>query len=112
MKLGMSSEEIPFGISDHDLIYTSRNKCKQPKNTYYIWTRGYRRYDKYHVRKDIDRLCWDFILDMNDVDQALETFMINLERIINTHAPYKWIKCKEEMAKWITNEFLGLIDVR
>ena len=32
-----------------------------------------------------------------------------LNRIIDAHAPYKWIKCKGNQAQWVTNEFLGLV---
>ncbi len=47
---------------------------------------------------------------MDDVNAATEYFTDVLLTIINVHAPVKRIKCRSEQPKWITNEFLSLID--
>ena len=107
-----TSGAVELGISDHNLIYTVRNKYKEETDTSYIWTRSYRKYDKDLFRRDLERICWDFILNINTLDLAAEKLMSTLTWIIDKYAPYKWIKCKGQRAKWVTHEFLGLIDAR
>ena len=107
-----SSGTIELGISDHNLIYTVRKKYKEETDTSYIWTRSYHKYDKDLFRRDIERTCWDFILNITTLDLAIDKCMNTLTKVFDKYAPYKWIKCKGQQAKWVTNEFLGLIDAR
>ena len=55
---------------------------------------------------------WQSILDSSTVEEAIEKFYAIILKVIDSHAPYKWIKIKEKTAEWITNEFLSLIDTR
>ena len=103
---------LDLGISDHNLIYTARKKFKEESDTSFIWTRSYRKYNKELFSRDVNRTCWNFILDTRDINTAVKQFMQTITSIIDRYAPFKWVKCHGNHAKWVTNEFLGLIDAR
>ncbi len=98
--------------SDHSLIYVIRKKAKIENNITYIWARSYRKYNWASFRRQIESTCWQEVLTAETVDEAVEIFYDIFLKIIDQHAPYKWIKIKEKTAEWITNEFLSLIDTR
>ena len=84
-----------LGISDHSLVYTVRKKYKEDNETFYVWTRSNREYDKKRFRTEVERTCWDFVTSLGNVDKALEAFTCKLNQIIDKFAPNKWINAKD-----------------
>ena len=99
------------GISDHSMVYAVRKKPKIPHNPKFVWTRSYRLY-KNDFYEDMCLVDWSDVLDAEDVNEAVNLFYLKILAIIDRHAPYNFVKIKDGLAKWVTNEFLGLLDDR
>ena len=103
---------IEVGISDHALVFAVRKKAKNKGPVKYIWTRSYRQYDRHAYYREVKAIDWSMVLECTTVQEALDLFYRKLLAVIERHAPYKYIKCRDNNVKWITNEFLGLLDER
>ena len=101
-----------IGLSDHSLIYVTRHRKKAKHKTYYIYGRSYRNFDETLFRHDISNAPWTNVFSKSDVNAATETFNNIFISVANVHTPYKRIKCRTNQPKWITAEFLSLIDER
>ena len=53
---------------------------------------------------------WLPLYEIKDINEGVEYFNLTLKSVINVHAPFKQIKCHSEQAKWVTGEFLSLVD--
>ena len=98
------------GLSDHFLVFTTRKRLTPKFNTSYFWGRSYRNYNDNLFYLDVLSVNWLYLYSMDDIDTATEYFTKVLLDIINIHAPIKCIKCRSEQPKWVTNDFLSLID--
>ena len=100
------------GWSDHHLIYVSRKRQKIKRDVSYIQGRSYRQFDGNNLYRDVSSFNWIPLYCINDVDQAASFLSHALLSIFDKHAPIKKIKCKTNQAKWVTGEFLSLLDER
>ena len=53
---------------------------------------------------------WTKVYQCHDPDSAAEVFTSIFLGIADAHAPFKKIKHKSRQAKWVTPEFLSLVD--
>ena len=103
---------LEVGLFDHYLIYTSRKKQKLDRPKINIYTRSYKTYNSTDYYLDTCQIDWSLVLNSQNTDEALDNFLALLMNVMDTHAPFKQIRCREKGAEWVTNELLGLIDVR
>ena len=97
-------------LSDHCLLFTTR-KCLKPKyTTSYFWGRSFRNFNENLFYLDSRSVNWLPLYCMTDIDTATGYFTNVSLRIIDVHASIKRMKCRREQPKWVTNDFLSLID--
>ena len=72
----------------------------------------YRKFNELSFLYDEHNTNWQKVYDCTDVNLAVETFNNIFTRIIDRHAPFKWVKCKGKRPAWVTDELLALIDNR
>ena len=53
---------------------------------------------------------WTELYCCVDVNSALTVLKNKLLPLVNKHAPYKILNCREKSAPWVTNELLSFID--
>ena len=102
-------------LIDHfesNIIIFAARKQKVKKPVKYICSRSYRKYDRFAYYAEISQIAWSPLLQCSDANTALDMFHRLLLVVIDKHAPYQFIKAREDSAKWITNEFLSLLDGR
>ena len=93
------------------MTFAIRKKPKILKNTQFVWSWSYRNYNSIYYN-DVLHADWYPVLNTEDPETAVSMFYHILLAIIDKHAPYKFIKTKGGCAKWVTNEFLSLLDNR
>ncbi len=87
---------LDCGISDHSLVFTTRKKAKNKKDSEYVWARSYRKYDPISFEADIANIDWSAVLGCDHPDEALDHFYNAMFEVIDIHAPYKEIKCTRD----------------
>ncbi len=94
------------------MLFTSREKLPEKRETTYIWARSYRKYDRLEYKTDIGNANWDLVLQEEDVNRAVTQLYRILLDVAEKHAPHKYIKCKGPLPAWFTHEIISLIDDR
>ena len=94
------------------MIYTSRKRLKCKRKTSYFEGRSYRNFSETDLYHDAKNINWLPLYTVNDVNAATDIFNSVLLDLFDLHAPITKIKCKSHQPKWITGEFLSLIDER
>ena len=104
------SGTIDPGLSDHQLVYATRKRLKPKGDTSYFMSRSYRNFDEVLFYHTVSNINWLPLYMITDLDACTEYFTNVLRMIIDIHAPYKKIKCRSNQPKWVTEDFLSLID--
>ena len=100
------------GLSDHCMVFTGRKHAKiRPKSTK-IWTRSYRNYNKDCFSYDIAKIDWSELYTLENVNDAAVLFKSRIANVAERHAPHKWVTAREKSADWVSNEFIGLVDLK
>ncbi len=100
---------IDLGLTNHCMIYTSR-RLKPKSKLSYIISRSYRDFDEMLFYISMKNETWTRVYQCQDPDLAAEAFTNIFRNIADIRAPFKKIKCISRQAKWVTPEFLSLID--
>ena len=77
----------------------------------FVWDR-YWLYDRQSYYRDVKALDWSPVFECTNVQDVLDLFHRMLLTVIECHSPYKFMKFRNNNVKWVTNEFLGLLDER
>ena len=99
---------MPFGCSDHHLIYTVRC-CFRKKHEEHS-TIQYRRFkdvDLQELSTDMDKVPWSCIEAFDDVDDVWSTFRNLFFDVIDRHAPMREKRVKASPAAWINDSILN-----
>ena len=105
-----NSGTFSLNISDHELIFITRKKCKIRKEKATFKGRSYRNYDKAQFQAKLRDNDWDEFYDLNDVDEAWDYMLDIVEESIDFFCPTKEIKIKKLKEKWVTQELLEFIN--
>ena len=98
------------GLSDHKLVYVTRKRLKPKGDTSYFMGQSYRNFDEALFYHNVSTINWLPLYMISNIDVCTEYFTDTLRGIINIHAPYEKIKCRSNQPKWVTGDFLSLID--
>ena len=99
---------MPFGCSDHHLIYTVR--CcfrKKHKEHSTIQYRKFKDVDLQELSTDMDKVPWSCIEAFDDVDDVWSTFRNLFFDVIDRHAPMREKRVKASPAAWINDSILN-----
>ncbi len=104
-----SSGVHSLGLSDHSLIYLVRKNKKikgKPKSIKY---RSLKKFNENNFIDTVKNKNWAKVLDLNDVNSALEVFSNMFNDACNTHAPIKQKLVKgAQLPEWINKDFIQL----
>ena len=100
---------ITLNISDHDLVYVLRKKARLPNIKLAFKGRSYRHYNRELFQEKLAAQDWDPFYSSDNVDQAWNIMLTNIEKEIEAMCPLKRIKIKRQKDPWITNEILEFI---
>ena len=98
------------GLSDHLMVYTARKRPKYKYSSDYFTGRSYRNFDEGSFYEDIASIDWLILYQIDDVDAAADMLTNLLLNVIDRHAPFKKIRCRNNQPKWVTGDFLSAID--
>ena len=99
----LKPEVVPFGNSDHELIsFVRLTKCPtDPSKT--IRKRSCKDFDKNKFLNDLRQTNWNEILNIVDIDLAVNFFTEHFKYALNNSAPWIQFQTRKNYAPWITN---------
>ena len=100
---------LDINLSDHEMIFITKKKCKSPKRQSTFSGRSYRDYNKNTFQQAITNLVWNDFYNSSSPDEAWELFETKIRSVLNQMCPIKTIRINKVKENWITNEILELI---
>ncbi|XP_072028067.1 uncharacterized protein [Amphiura filiformis] len=104
---------IPYGVSDHYIIYCTRNHVKNKTNSHKgIQMRSLKKYSKEVFVELLHNVNWSSVYRSGNVDEAWLSFRDLFSTILDSVAPVKEVRIKNPSEPWITAEILECIRER
>ena len=104
---------IPFGVSDHSMIYCTRKQIKIKFNKHKtVSMRSMKHYSANILCNYLDNCDWSLVLNSNCVNTAWSNFTQIFNTVLNKIAPYRVIRIKQSTEPWMTSSILDLIRTR
>ena len=103
---------IPFGSSDHDVLYYTRYSKDPPQPARTIRKRSYKDFSAEKFLADVANIDWTDVLCTIDLDYATELFTWKLVTVLDLHAPWVVYQQRKHFAPWITDEIKNLMKHR
>ena len=100
---------LHINLSDHEMIFITKKKCKSAKRQCTFSGRSYRDYNKNTFQQAIQHLVWNDFYNSSSPDEAWELFETKIRSVLNQMCPIKTIRINKVKENWITNEILELI---
>ena len=104
---------IDTAISDHSLIYFTRNipkeKCKRHKE---ITFRSLKNYSTDVYKGILERVSFPNYENFDNPDVACSDFITRLDCVINAVAPFKTVRIKNNASEWFDGEIAEKIHTR
>ena len=98
------------GLSDHQLVYTSRKHVKMPKNGCRIKCRNYKKFKEADFQREVDNTDWSEILNTRDPNKATDLFQTVFGNICNKHAPLREINFRQHAPALMSGDYLAHVD--
>ena len=104
---------IPVGISDHFITYCTRKASKERTGKQnMVRIRSLKHYSKEEFQEKLEVADWSELYLCRNVNQAWEIFRNLFHSTLNSVAPHKDIKIKQNSEPWMTSEILDNIRKR
>ena len=104
---------VPFGLSDHFLIYLTRKTVKKTSSTQNIThIRSLKRYTVEAFRNLLSDCDWSPVLNCVDVNSAWTNFKSIFTGVLDQIAPERDVRIKKRTEPWITPAILEKIRKR
>ena len=100
------SGTLNWAIADHEVIYVTRKKSKEPARKIKFKGRTYRNYSQEQFQRAIRAYCWDDFLELKNPEECWKVLLHRITEIADTMCPIKNYSVKEKRDPWITNEIL------
>ena len=100
------SGTLNWAIADHEVIYVTRKKSKEPARKIKFKRRTYRNYSQEQFQRTIRAYCWDDFLELKNPEEWWKVLLHRITEIADTMCPIKNYIVKEKRDPWITNEIL------
>ena len=104
-----NSGVIDVNVSDHDMVFATRNKITSPTEKIEFSGRSYRNYDPARFKQLIRESNWDLFDHANDPDSAWRCMLQNIRTIIDQMCPVKKFRINKPKDPWLTHEILEYI---
>ena len=107
------SGTLPFGISDHNIIYMTRKiKRGQINRHNTVKIRSLKNYNKEKLLEKLKSINWYYVLNELDVNKAWRNFAQEFRKVIDDIAPVKEIRLRSRSEPWFDAHILNLISER
>ena len=104
---------IDIGISDHCLVYCTRNVTKNTFNKHNtVKVRSMKNYNPETFQTNLLNADWHQVMISDNVTEAWENFKEIFLFIINNMAPIKELRINQRTELWISNDILRSISER
>lgn len=103
------SESVSVGFSDHNLVAVAR-KLRVPKvGPRVLHQRSFRSFYESDFIRDIKRVQWGRVGAINNVEKALQLFIVLLLEATDKHAPIRKFTVKARKPSWLDDEQKALM---
>lgn len=99
-------------ISDHFLTSCEINNISIDNNIKFVKYRDFKNFNEQLFVDDLNKIEWDHIFSMNDVDDMLNFFNENVLYLFDVHAPQRTVRVSKPPAPWLTNTIKEMINLR
>lgn len=99
---------IDSNISDHDIAFTCRKKCKTTKSAIKTIEKCFKNANYDAMRKMIKEAPWWIMEYCDNINKKYNMFHTILLHVLNTHAPYKKIRVKAARKIWMNATYDNL----
>ena len=99
-------------ISDHSLIYLIRRSKKQRGPSKIIHFRNFKSYSSDNFQSDLQSVSWDDVNTSLTVDDAYESFITTLKKVIDRHAPLTTRRVRAATLPWLTSDIRDMMRTR
>jgi hypothetical protein len=104
----LTINNIPFGGSDHHLVYLVYKKHKLTVERKILEFRCFRKINKESFEQDINNIDWSFLNDPREVNESVRKFENSILNILDKHAPLKRKAIKGTNVPWFNSEILQM----
>ncbi len=111
-ELYVTSGSINPGLSDHQLVFSTRKKAKPCKEVTFVQARSYIRFNDRNFQRDIDDIDWSPVLTEPCVETATNCFLTTLNTVVDRHAPMKMMKMRNHAPGWLNTDYLAHTEER
>ena len=105
---------IPYGISDHYIVYCTRSNDRIKSNSHHkgIQVRSTKKYNKDDFVEMLKNANWSNVYRSGNVDEAWLSFRDLFTQTLDSVAPLKEVRIKHHSEPWISAEILDSIRER
>ena len=105
------AEIITSGLSDHlPIVLFGPSFVKVKNSNMFYWKRDTRDRNVSFMKREMDTIQWDEIVNTEDVNECYSRFVTKLNEVFDRYVPYKRFKCKKSVCNpWMTKGLLKSI---
>lgn len=92
-----------LGISDHCAVSAILNFAKEKVKPKFVTFRNFKHFDYESFVADLTLMNWDYIYELEGVDDMLNFFNYTLTLIFNKHAPQRTVRVTKRPSPWLTD---------
>ena len=102
----------PFGGSDHDILGYTRYTKVPPPPSRTIRKRSYKDFKNEEFLQDLRKVDWTEVYNVQDVDNAVESFTQKFVDVLSCHAPWVVYQERKHYKPWVTEKTKDMIKTR
>ena len=107
------SGTLPYGMSDHNIVYVTRKIKKGQINRHNtVNIRSMKNYSKDKFIEKLNEINWFYVLNELDVNSAWKNFREVFSKKIDEIAPMKEVRLRSNSEPWFDGNILNLISER
>ena len=108
----VSTNVFPLSIGDHDMIGCVRKINNGKFKPKVITSRNYKNYNPDEMIKDFEKVDWNVIYGIQDVNTALTFFNSIVKQIFDKHAPVTVKRARGKPCRWLNSDLKKLMKDR
>ena len=107
-----TSGVFELGVSDHCPIVCVRDVRVKKSASKVVSKRNFKRFDSEEFLGELDGCDWSHLGLIEDCADALDSFALAFNHVVDKHAPYKTTRIKDRSVPWFTHELSALFNDR
>ena len=111
-KFAKNCQVVDLGISDHSLVYITRDCVKVKRTQKTITSRSYKHFNNDSFLEDLFNTDWSNVLNANSLDDAANSFNENVLKNLDKHAPATRKRIRNSNPPWVDDNLIQGIKER